>query len=109
MSQAQGDFNRVLEAYLAKGRQNPSIELNHKACKALAAYLTVRLEAGHTALFMSQFKQPISTRAIQHRITKYLKEAGITGASVHTLQHTMAIHHLIQGTGLRTGQSILGH
>jgi integrase/recombinase XerC len=92
-----------------KGGKTEYIPLNHKACKAIAAYLAVRPDVDHTALFVSQFKKPMSTRAIQHRLTKYLKEAKITGASVHTLRHTVATHHLIRGTNLRTVQSILGH
>jgi integrase/recombinase XerD len=92
-----------------KGGKTAAIPLNYKACRAVAAYLHVRPEIGHSALFVSQFKKPMSTRAIQHRITKYLKEAGITGASVHTLRHTMATHHVARGTDLKTVQETLGH
>jgi site-specific recombinase XerD len=93
-----------------KGGKIEYIPLNHKACKAVAAYLTVRPDInGETALFLSQFKQQMSTRAIQERITKYLTEAGIQGASVHTLRHTMATHHVAHGTDLKTVQETLGH
>jgi integrase/recombinase XerC len=92
-----------------KGGKTEYIPLNHKACKALAAYLQVRIDAGYPALFLSQFKQPMSTRAIQDRVQKYLEEAGIAGASVHTLRHTMATHHVARGTDLKTVQETLGH
>jgi len=92
-----------------KGGKIDTIPLNHKACKALAAYLKVRIDAGYAALFLSQFKQPMSTRAIQQRVEKYLEEAGIEGASVHTLRHTMATHHVARGTDLKTVQETLGH
>jgi integrase/recombinase XerD len=92
-----------------KGGKVELIPLNHKACKAIAAWLLVRPEIGETALFLSQFKRPLSTRAIQHRLTKYLAEAGIPGASVHTLRHTMATHHVARGTDLKTVQETLGH
>jgi site-specific recombinase XerD len=92
-----------------KGGKTEYIPLNHKACKAVAAYLLVRPEVGETALFISQFKRPLSTRAIQHRLTKYLSDADITGASVHTLRHTMATHHVARGTDLKTVQETLGH
>ena len=92
-----------------KGGKTETIPLNHKACKALAAYLKVRIDAGYAALFLSQFKQPMSTRAIQQRVEKYLTEAGIAGASVHTLRHTMATHHVARGTDLKTVQETLGH
>ena len=38
-----------------------------------------------------------------------LREAGIKGASVHTLRHTFATHHVAKGTSLRTVQEVLGH
>jgi integrase/recombinase XerD len=92
-----------------KGGKMAAIPLNYKACKAVAAYLHVRPEVGQSALFISQFRKPMSTRAIQHRMTKYVKEAGITSASVHTLRHTMATHHVARGTDLKTVQETLGH
>jgi site-specific recombinase XerC len=49
-----------------KGGKVEMIPLNHKACKAVAAWLLVRPEIGETALFLSQFKRQMSTRAIQH-------------------------------------------
>jgi integrase/recombinase XerD len=42
-------------------------------------------------------------------MTKYVTEASITGASVHTLRHTMATHHVARGTDLKTVQEMLGH
>jgi integrase/recombinase XerC len=92
-----------------KGGKTEYIPLNHKACKAIAGYLQVRIDAGYPALFLNKFKEPMSTRAIQLRVEKYLKEAGIEGASVHTLRHTMATHHVARGTDLKTVQETLGH
>jgi integrase/recombinase XerD len=92
-----------------KGGKTATIPLNYKACKAIAAYLQVRIDVGYPALFLSQFKQPVSIQAIQERVKKYMKEAGIEGASVHTLRHTMATHHVARGTDLKTVQETLGH
>ena len=63
----------------------------------------------HDALFVTKFKAPMSSRAIQYRVKKHLDEAGIKGASVHTLRHTMATHHVARGTDLKTLQETLGH
>src|SRR3712207_5999476 len=90
-----------------KGGKTAVIPLNYKACKAIAAYLQIRIDVGYPALFLSQFKQPMSKQAIQERVKKYMKEAGIDGASVHTLRHTMATHHVARGTDLKTVQETL--
>lgn len=92
-----------------KGGKTQVISLNYKACQALDAYLKVRPEVDHEALFVTKFKAPMSPRAIQYRVKKYLDEAGIKGASVHTLRHTMATHHVARGTDLKTVQETLGH
>jgi site-specific recombinase XerD len=92
-----------------KGRKTQVIPLNYKACQALDAYLKIRPEVDHEALFVTKFKDPMSPRAIQYRVQKYFNEAGIKGASVHTLRHTMATHHVARGTDLKTIQETLGH
>ncbi len=63
----------------------------------------------HDGLFVTKFKTAIKPRAIQYLVDKYLKEAGIEGASVHTMRHTMATHHVAAGTDLKTVQETLGH
>jgi integrase/recombinase XerC len=94
---------------IGKGRKDRWIPLNYKACRALRTWLNVRPEVEHDALFVSKFKEPLGARSIQHVVKKHLHEAGIKGASVHTLRHTFATHHVAQGTSLRTVQEILGH
>lgn len=39
----------------------------------------------------------------------YLEKAGVKGAPVHSLRHTMATHHVAAGTDLKTVQATLGH
>ena len=92
-----------------KGGKLESIPLNYKACQALAAYLKVRPKVDHDGLFVTKFKTPMTARAIEYMVAKYLTEAGIPNASVHTLRHTMATHHVAQGTDLKTVQETLGH
>jgi site-specific recombinase XerD len=42
-------------------------------------------------------------------VEKYLKEAGIQNASVHTLRHTFATHTIKKGTKLEVVRQALGH
>jgi site-specific recombinase XerD len=92
-----------------KGGKIDTIPLNYKACQALAAWLKVRPKVDHTTLFVTKFKAPMSRRAIQYTVSKYLQSVGIKNASVHTLRHTMATHHIARGTDLKTIQETLGH
>lgn len=92
-----------------KGGKVKTIPLNYKACQALAAWLKVRPSVDHDGLFVTKFKTAISKRAIQYTVAKYLKEADIEGASVHTMRHTMATHHVAAGTDLKTVQTTLDH
>ncbi|MCQ3973982.1 MAG: hypothetical protein DPW09_11095 [Anaerolineae bacterium] len=92
-----------------KGGKIETIPLNYKACQALSAWLKVRPTVGHDGLFVTKFKGAIKPRAIQYMVQKYLHEAGIEGASVHTMRHTMATHHVAAGTDLKTLQETLGH
>lgn len=85
------------------------IPLNYKACEALAAYLKTRPPVPSDRLFLSRFLNPYSSRAIQYTVTKYLERIGIHSASVRTLRHTMATHHIARGTPLKVVQETLGH
>jgi site-specific recombinase XerD len=94
---------------VGKGRKERWIPLNYKACRALKSWLDARDSVPSDALFITKFGKGLGPRAIQQLVGKYLDEAGIRGASVHTLRHTFATHHVAQGTSLRTVQEVLGH
>lgn len=92
-----------------KGGKIDTVPLNYKACRAIKSWLKVRPKIEDDALWASRYKEPMSTRAIQYAIKKYMDEAGIIGASVHSLRHTMATHHAMKGTDAKTIQETLGH
>jgi len=94
---------------LGKGRKDRWLPLNYKACRALKTWLQVRPDVESGALFVTKFGAGMGARAIQHAVRRHLEEAGIKGASVHTLRHTFATHHVAKGTSLRTVQEVLGH
>ena len=48
-------------------------------------------------------------RGFHYIVKKYLKEADIKNASVHTLRHTFATHQIKKGTNIRVVQEALGH
>ena len=94
---------------LSKGRKERWIPFNYKVCRALKTWFDIRPHVDSDALFLTKYRQAMGPRAIQHLVSKYMREAGIKGASVHTLRHTFATHHVAKGTSLRTVQEVLGH
>lgn len=99
----------LLHVRAGKGRKDRTLPLNYKACKALGAYLEIRPRVEYDNLFISKFREPLGPRGVQKMVQKYLDEAGIQGASVHSLRHTFGTHHVAKGTSLRTVQEALGH
>ena len=86
------------------------VTLNWKACKAVKAYLAVRpVDAEDDRLFVTKFHRGMGPRAVQRVVEKYLTEAGIAGASVHSLRHTFATHQTRRGTKLDVVRQALGH
>lgn len=94
---------------LGKGRKQRSVTLNYKACRAIKNYLSVRPAADDTHLFLTKFNKGIGPRGIEKLVEKYLTEAGIPNASVHTLRHTFATHTIKKGTKLEVVRQALGH
>jgi len=94
---------------LGKGRKERTITLNWKACKAIKSYLKVRPKTDYKGLFITKFGKPMGPRGFQNIIKKYLEEANIKNASVHTLRHTFATHQIKKGTNIRVVQEALGH
>jgi integrase/recombinase XerD len=84
------------------------IPLNYKVCQVLAKYLAERSQSPSAYLFLSRRNRALSKRAVQYVVVKYLEQIGIRNASVRTLRHTMATHHVARGTKLSTVQETLG-
>ena len=85
---------------VGRGSHSRTVTLNTRACEALSDYLIEREGTDSPALFLTKFGAGIGPRGIENIVAKYCKEAGITGASVHTLRHTMATHMVKNGTKL---------
>jgi site-specific recombinase XerD len=94
---------------LGKGRKDRTLTLNWKACRTLKEYLSIRPDVEDPALFLSKFKAGMSPRAVERTVAKHLDAAHIPNASVHTLRHTFATHHVKNGTNLNTVKDMLGH
>lgn len=98
-----------------KGSNIEYLPLNWKVCQALNVWLKERerlvKRKGLTeeTLFLNKYGDPLSGRSIQRMVEKYLNQANIKNASVHSLRHTMATHYLAKGGDIRSVQNMLGH
>lgn len=97
---------------IGKGNKERHVYMT-EACKyAIDSYLKVRPDIeDENALFLSNRKNRMSNRAIQHMIEKHLKIAGFdtTRYSTHKLRHTAATLMYREGVDIRTLQKVLGH
>jgi site-specific recombinase XerD len=91
-----------------KGCRERFITLNTRVCWALIAYLAVRPTVPDSHLFITRFGRGMQPRAIERAVGKYLHEAGISGASVHTLRHTFGVHLIAQGASLDLVRQVMG-
>lgn len=100
---------------VGKGNKERTIYLNDACVDAIEKYLAVRPADGvkdRNALFLSERKQRISNKTIQHIVKKYIEKSGLDPKrySTHKLRHTAATLMYKYGkVDIRALQQILGH
>lgn len=97
---------------VGKGNKERTVYMTESCKEALKEYLKVRPKVpDENALFLSNRKKRISSRAVQHRIDTLLEKAGFDTQkySTHKLRHTAATLMYREGVDIRTLQRILGH
>ncbi len=114
------DFGECKLNVIGKGNKERTIYLNKSCMRALADYINVRPKEGikhdkknsEKALFLSERKERISNRTVQHIVTKELQLAGLdtNKYSVHKLRHTAAtLMYQYGNVDIRALQELLGH
>ena len=102
---------------IGKGNKERTIYLNKACIKAIKEYLSIRPVdrvdyKSKDALFLSERRERISRRTVQHIVEKELKQAGLdtTKYSTHKLRHTAATLMYQYGeVDIRALQELLGH
>ncbi len=100
---------------VGKGGKERTIYLNNACIHAIQNYLKVRPVEGvkdKNALFLSERKQRISNKTVQHIVKKYIVSSGLDPErySTHKLRHTAATLMYKYGkVDIRALQEILGH
>lgn len=114
------DFNECKLNVVGKGNKERTIYLNRSCMRAISDYLDVRPQVGikhdkkysEKALFLSERRERISNRTVQHVVRKELQKAGLDSNkySVHKLRHTAATLMYQYGqVDIRALQELLGH
>ena len=114
------DFSENKMRVFGKGHKERTIFLNKACIKAIKNYLEVRPKEGiktdrqnsKDALFLSERKERISRRTVQHIVEKELSIAGLSSKnlSTHKLRHTAAtLMYQYGNVDIRALQEVLGH
>jgi len=111
------DFNECKLNVIGKGNKERAIYLNKACIKAIEDYLSIRPKDkikfdSRDALFLSERRERISNRTVQHTVKQELKKAGLdtNKYSVHKLRHTAAtLMYKYGNVDIRALQELLGH
>lgn len=114
------NFSENKMTVIGKGNKERTIYLNKACVKAIKNYLNVRPKEGiktdklnsKNALFLSERKERISRRTVQHIVDKELSAAGLDTKkySTHKLRHTAAtLMYQYGNVDIRALQEVLGH
>lgn len=110
-------FDDAKMTVIGKGNKERTIYLNNACMQAIKSYLEIRPNEGidyksKDALFLSERKERISKRTVQHIVEKELRQAGLDTSkySTHKLRHTAATLMYQYGqVDIRALQELLGH
>jgi integrase/recombinase XerC len=107
------DLSDCTVAVTGKGGKDRIIPVGRFAVEALTAWKKERatmVNAGETALFVSNRGTRISGRSVQARVDHWAKRQGIdTKVYPHLFRHSFATHMLESSHDLRGVQELLGH
>ena len=114
------DFTENKMTVIGKGNKERTIYLNKACIKAIGEYLSIRNTINvkndklhsNKALFLSERKERISRRTVQHIVYTKLAAAGLDPSkySTHKLRHTAATLMYQYGqVDIRALQVLLGH
>ncbi|NLT47473.1 MAG: tyrosine-type recombinase/integrase [Clostridiales bacterium] len=109
------DYDRIERSLyiIGKGNRERTLYLeNAEALSVLDNYLLMRkaVDVDHSYIFITRFREPMSTQGVRDLITKYSKIAGINkNITPHVFRHSFASLLLESGVDIKYIQEFLGH
>jgi site-specific recombinase XerD len=106
------DIRKDILVVRGKGDKDRTVYLNDKCISAINSYLEVRPDVKNNFLFISEKKNQLSKRQIQHIVKKSIGNADLdtNKYTTHKLRHTAAtLLYKHANVDIRTIQQILGH
>lgn len=106
------DIRKDLLVVRGKGDKDRTVYLNEKCLISINKYLEVRQNDKNKHLFLSERKNQLSKRQIQHIVKKCVSNANLDTHkyTTHKLRHTAAtLLYKYANVDIRTIQAILGH
>ncbi len=109
------DYDRTERSFyiIGKGNRERTLYLeNPEVLSVLDNYLLMRkaVDTDHPYIFISRFREQMSTQGVRNLITKYAKIAGIhKNITPHVFRHSFASLLLESGVDIKYIQEFLGH
>lgn len=97
-----------------KGGRERVVPLGERAIAWLDKYLTEArpqlLAADSSALFLTDYGEPVGAEFVSNKVKRYMEFAGVNKiGSAHLMRHACATHMLEGGADIRFIQEMLGH
>lgn len=102
---------KIISIRQGKGNSSRKVNINNDLVELLNEYKENMKYKDGKAIFVSQQKKRMSTKAVQNLVDKYIEKAGLDTEiySTHKLRHTAATLMLVQKVDISTIQKVLGH
>ncbi len=105
------DWSEQTFRVIGKGDKERIVPFGQGVRQALTIYIGRRGDLDTSAVFVTQYGEPLNRYRLREIVRRRCEQSGISGlrCSPHTLRHTCAVSYLRSGGDTFTLQKLLGH